>query len=92
MGNMETLESGTLYIKNDDGSMTPLGKIFDAELEISSLNNDSVGEARKMLKSLSLTAAECSGTIIKFSWHLRKYSINNWRRNHGLPMIRKRRK
>ena len=92
MGNMETLESGTLYIKNDDGSMAPLGKFCDVELELSSPSDGGVYEHEKTIKKISETSFEITGVITSLGWHLRKYSINNWRKNHGLPMIRRRRK
>ena len=85
-------ESGTLCIKNDDGSAVPLGNISYAKLEGSSLNDGGVYEHTNAIKKLSETAFEVTGVITSLGWHLRKYSINNWRRNHGLPMIRRRRK
>lgn len=83
-----------LYIKDEaTGEFIPMGNITYSALEPIKLepvvNEDTFSLE---IKKLSEATFEATLNISSIGWHLRKYSINNWRKNHGLPLIRRRNK
>lgn len=81
-----------LYMRDENGNMTPLGNISYAEIEQSSPNDNGVCESENVLKKISQEEFEVKCVMTKLTWDIRKYFINNWRRDHGLPLIRGSRK